>query len=113
MIGRPITFEWNGFDVLVGCETVCTDCFTDNGKTIRVAVEVKPSIGDDYPAILRQIMTARRIAVANRYHQPDAYALVTESFSSKAITLDQAKFFFRSSGVLLVTLDEIMSKVSA
>lgn len=73
----------------------------------RVAVEVKPSIGDDFPAILRQ--ASRMFGIRGR--TIDSVCVVFRDFVATSVTLEQVKLMFNASGVLLFSLDEIQQRV--
>lgn len=59
----------------------------------RFAIEVKPSVGDDYPAILRQIKNIR----CSGYH-----ILFLERYIGSGATKEQFVAIFRKSGVAVV-----------
>lgn len=102
-------FEWNGFDALLsGCQTFK-----------KVAIECKPTLSDDYPAVLRQIKTADQVAFAKAtaalgmyreytsQHRGWIKVLLVGSFSSAAVSLEQVKQFFLASGVRVVLASEV------
>jgi hypothetical protein len=53
---RKVEFECRGFDAVI---QVRIDDATGLHTEILIHVEIKPSVGDDYPAVLRQIGRAR------------------------------------------------------
>ena len=69
----------------------------------QVAVEVKPSIGDDFPAILRQ--ASRMFGVRGR--DIDSVCVVFRDFVATSVRLEQVRAMFNASSVLLFSLDEI------
>lgn len=69
-----------------------------------LAVEVKPSIGDDYPLVLRQVKAQRASA---RISGPIRFAVLCAEFSSAAINLGAARELFKLSGVALLTTDDV------
>lgn len=109
VLGKAISFEWYGFDVLVCSSIVCGDCFSVSSEK-NVAVEIKPTMGDEYPAVLRQIKTACSVVNSRRagsYSRVTELALVVGDFRSSVISLQQAKDYFITSGVKLVTIKDI------
>jgi hypothetical protein len=79
-------------------------------------VECKPSLSDDYPAVMRQMQTADQVAYAKNHGKGSPYSpvhgnwrmvLLAGSFKSSAITLEQAKRFFKLSRITLITVDEV------
>ena len=70
-------------------------------------VEIKPTVGDDYPAILRQI---RRAAEGN-YSQVIATVkrlfLLIGTYTGKGATEQQFRDFFKSQGVTVIFDDEV------
>ncbi len=71
-----------------------------------IAVECKPVLGDDYPAVLRFMKDTKHRATRHNYSF-QTYLLVIDQFSAKGGTLDQVKTMFRNSDFLLLTLAEI------
>ena len=67
-----------------------------------VAIEIKPTIGDDFPAVLRQIReTQSRIADAK-------HVLLVEEFTAEGATKEQFESFFSSAGILVVFLADVL-----
>jgi len=62
------------------------------------ALELKPTLGDEYPAVLRQCLHQQR---ASR-------ALVVDQFSAKGATLGQVRQIFQASSIALVTWADIL-----
>jgi hypothetical protein len=73
--------------------------------TIPFAVECKPSLGDDYPAVLRFLksLIGQQVHTINRCHK----AVVIDQFSAQGGTLAQVKTFFGQAKILLLTVEEI------
>ena len=96
-------FEWFGFDAFLS-------------GSPPVAVECKPSLSDDYPAVLRQIKTADQVLFSKMRASPHTQyrpkhghwvnVLLVGSFNSSAISLEEAKAYFSLSGVKLVLVTE-------
>jgi hypothetical protein len=69
------------------------------------AIECKPSLGDDYPAVLRFL---KSLAGQTRHKiQNCRKAVIIERFAAQGGTLAQVKTFFRQSEILLLTVEEI------
>lgn len=74
------------------------------GETIEVqiGVELKPSIGDDYPTILRKLPKG----YYTQYYKWRNLVVLYEAFASEAITAEQAKRFFSTQNVILMSADD-------
>jgi hypothetical protein len=97
-------FEQDGWDVIIQadddyCKQDCIAYKDCNINFNKIAIEIKPLIGDDYPAILRQMKIARI--------HPDFQCLVYDKFNAIGATIDQIKNIFASSGFLVFSFDEI------
>jgi hypothetical protein len=66
------------------------------GSLGRLLIELKPEIGDDYPAILRQM------------HNNKSFVLITERYTGKGATLEQFKKIFAASNIQVIFLHEII-----
>lgn len=81
-----VYFEHHGWDVVIG----------------HVYIELKPTVGDDYPVILRTMK--HRLCGGRSY---DCRALVVGQFEATGATFDQVKEMFRRSGIVVCRLSEI------
>lgn len=75
-----------------------------------IAVEIKPSLGDDYPAVLRQMRNQRR--------GPEAYfarvwILLVGEYTGTGATLEQVRQVFAASGIKVVLAAEIEAKLNS
>lgn len=61
-------------------------------------IEVKSTVGDDYPAILRQMATS------------GAEVLLTEKYIGQGATLEQVRAFFATAGKKVVLLEEVLQR---
>lgn len=95
------TFEHYGWDVMFKIEYTFHNL--PCGER-RYCIECKPTIGDDYPSVLRQIKGY------STHGQP---ALLVGTFSARGATLEQVRKIFGSSGIKLVMLDEVLTKTEA
>lgn len=83
-------FELDGWDVVI------------TGARVIVAIEIKPALSDDFPAVLRQIRA--RIEGRRRSVFPSDTILVIDRFDAEGATLDQVRQMF---GFPIVTIAEI------
>lgn len=73
------------------------DALHECSRDESCAIEIKPSLGDDFPSVLRQ---AIRMEQGFR-------CVVFRDFVATSVTLEQVRAMFKSSGVLLFSLAEI------
>jgi hypothetical protein len=97
-------FEEYGWDVIIQSnDSECkSDCLAYNDcdiKIDKIAIEIKPYVGDDYPAILRQMKMTQI--------HPYCQCLVYENFNAIGATIDQLKSVFASSGFMVFSFDDI------
>lgn len=80
---------------------------------LSVLVECKPSLGDDYPAVLRFMHSLTRpkgqseISLRAGGIDRIAKVVIVEQYSFRGGTVEQVQSLFQSSGVLLFSLAEI------
>lgn len=67
-------------------------------NNIEIDIELKPIIGDDYPAILRKIK------------RQNIDVLICQKFESSVISLKQAKQFFKTNDILFLLESEFENK---
>jgi hypothetical protein len=108
-----VSFEVSAVDVLIKTDIVVCARFRDYNwprqsgyqeitetfnESLSYAVEIKPSVGDDYPVVLRQIrnnlVKARNI-------------LFLEQYTGTGATRDQFVEIFRRSGIAVVFRSEV------
>ena len=116
--------EHHGFDLLLTALHSCTDGATGDiyQEERKFLVELKPSMGDDYPAVLRQINAgleriAQKLYGHARGTSSDALVrivrrniapiLVVGSYSGRGATWDQLVNIFSNSGIACVKMDAI------
>ena len=96
-------FEEQGWDVIIRSISYnCHDCIVYKNCTVQqnlIGVEIKPSIGDDYPSILREMKN-------NSIH-PDYQCLVYDKFEVTNVTLEQVKNIFSASKIKVFSIDDI------
>jgi hypothetical protein len=72
--------------------------------SMTVAIEIKPDLSDNYPAVLRQVQANRR---APRHHHHDAHVLVFKEYTASGASLDQVRAIFRASQIDVVSMADI------
>lgn len=65
---------------------------------LKCGIEIKPSIGDDFPAVLRQAQNMRNV---------DQKCVLFRDFVATSVTFDQVRSMFSTSGVMIFSLDEV------
>jgi hypothetical protein len=72
-------------------------------------VELKPSLGDDYPAVIRQVKAQQQRAEKTRgaFHSPPVWIVLAGQFSAQGVTLDLARAMFSQSGLWLVLAADV------
>ena len=82
----------------------CRTC----GDDITVCVELKPTIGDDFPSILRSVVKRYERAVARRtWESGQEIVVVTDRITPSSVSVDQVRAMFQSRSVHLFTSDEL------
>lgn len=92
--------EVRGIDVVVTVYKY--DVAPEIAAELEIAVECKPSLGDDYPAVLREIQ--RKVPDRNAA----AVVLVGDGgYTGVGATFDQVRKMFGSQNVVIVGVDEV------
>ena len=119
-------FEDKAFDVVLKCSYYRIGkydrrCFKEkekqifndevyiNPETLPIFVEIKPCLGDDFPAVLRQIKTNSKIKIDKHYYE-DIYGikvLIIDKFTAEGATFEQVKQVFELSNIKLLPISEI------
>jgi hypothetical protein len=96
-------FEVKGWDVCLQVEV--NDSVSSVEAHIALFIEIKPSLGDDYPAVLRQIKAnAHNMRIGRA-----AKVLVFDQFACSYVTFDELCKIFSASGIFVLSMDEIES----
>ncbi|MCF7994765.1 MAG: hypothetical protein K9L88_07985 [Chromatiaceae bacterium] len=90
---KSVTFEQCGADVVLA----------EQFASFVLGVEIKPSMGDDYPSVMRQILAMDR-RVSRRF-------LVLGEYNGIGATIEQVRGMFKASRITLVTVSEIESNL--
>lgn len=90
-----VEFEFHGWDVFLAGGSY---------DLPSLALELKPQIGDDYPAILRTMKKRK-----SGYYEPDQWwrVLIIDRFEAEGASLDDVKWTFEQSGIVVRTLAEV------
>ncbi len=98
---RIMEFEkrWKPYEKFTDCteSTTVLRCVTGHLKTITV--ECKPTLGDDYPAVLRYMKSL------NLGHT--AQTLVVGVYQGSGGSIEEVRIFFQRSGIVLLMVEEI------
>lgn len=93
-------FEDRGWDVAL-CAFVNAPSW-DTGSRLELDIELKPSLGDDYPAVLRQMRANDRGSKNN--------VLVFDRFAATGASLEQVKAIFKASRFKVIALADILAE---
>jgi hypothetical protein len=99
-------FEVEGWDAVVALTFQVELC---DALHMNFAVEAKPALGDDYPAVLRQIK--HHGTPRNRYGGFEYRVLLVERLTATGATRAQIEAIFATSHIKLVLLAEVESVV--
>jgi hypothetical protein len=73
-------------------------------------VELKPDMGDDYPSVLRQV---ERFDNDSRGYPPQRRVVLVDRFKSTSVDVASVRKIFRTRGVYLITMDELVNSNGA
>lgn len=79
-------------------------------------VEIKPDLGDDFPAVLRQIKRQQALRAENHNSygsDADVWTLLVGRYDGGGATLAQVRQVFKASGINVVLADEIEACLKA
>lgn len=103
-------FECFGWDVCItGCvkDHILSDLeLIRESDTIKLYVEIKPSIGDDFPAVLRQVKANKKFV--SHSLAKNEFIIVYDRFSATSVTQEDMHQMFIASGFKIVTFSMIM-----
>lgn len=92
LVDSVVEFEQEGIDVLIRWGFEYADQY-------KITVEIKPSLGDDYPSVMRQM---------NRL---GASVLVIDQYNSDTLPLNTVREMFENNGQMLITLKVILDNM--
>lgn len=100
-------FEWRGFDVYLWAELrAVVNGKQSDDEGIELGIEIKPAMGDDFPAVLRklhQVGTTQGYAAVLRAGK----MLLVGEYTGTGATLDDVHSIFAASHIALVTAAEV------
>lgn len=103
-----LKFEHSGIDVcfcamVVGwSEDYITKEKTPCDVNVPFVIEIKPSVGDDYPAILRQIKIIKKLSSFARY------ILLVDQYCGKGISEENFIKLFYTEGIVVLFIRDIV-----
>lgn len=117
MFSEPPQFEMLGFDVVYDAT------LNPEGSSDGIYVEVKPSVGDDYPAIIRKIRASLATPITTyvgkmviREPSPAKngnVVLLLEKYVGAAVTQKDFENIIFSAGIRAVFLSDVESELAA
>jgi uncharacterized protein (DUF3820 family) len=99
-------FEVRGIDVILSISLAMTRPDTPVEQGPKLHIELKPTVGDDYPAVLRQ-MRASYPAVRPHTVPDGANVLLLEQYTGKGATQEQFVQTFKTANITVVFRDEL------
>jgi Exodeoxyribonuclease X-like C-terminal len=75
-------------------------------ECFQVFIEIKPTMGDDYPAVLRQIKRQQKQHEHDWRYQ-DCWFLLLDQFCSQAVLLDRVREIFSADEIGIVLMQEV------
>lgn len=107
-----VEFEWYGIDVVLSCAWHWDNQEKDDDAGYKIVedfthvwnkgvrIEVKPSLGDDFPSVMRQMQRLRC-----RY-------LVIQTYTGRGVSLQDLRKMFAANDLRLVMLQEIEAELA-
>jgi hypothetical protein len=86
----------------------CRECELPRWPTVSVHVECKPDLGDDYPAVLRQVQR-----YMSSEHFTGTACVLVRRHAFEAVTWDQVQKIFAASDIKLIAESDIGSAGAA
>ena len=102
-----IDFECYGWDVVYDVKlTFLNDKLKKFGER---CVEIKPCLGDDFPAVLRQIKSNSEVSVGRGIKEPlyGEKVLIIDEFTAQGATFEQVKKVFELSNITLLKFSDV------
>lgn len=95
-----------------GCIVGAHTEYTTVGRNRFLSVELKPSIGDDFPQVLRQVKRYMYDEVGDygrkrKVARKGTFVVLVRRVAFSTVTLDQVKAMFRAEGIRLVLESEL------
>lgn len=108
------TFEVCGWDVCVSGKRT-SYCLSSDSRTAEVYgysetdsvyVEIKPSIGDDFPSVLRQMK--QNANLVSKHGRPGRFILIYDKFTAQGVDEQSLRKMFVSSGFCVTSFNELL-----
>jgi len=107
-------FEQDGIDVVLNIQLEIK-CEHGYHRRFLFAIELKPSLGDDYPSVIRQLRRYKSIQNRGypfpRYKDFD-FVVIAEHYTGSAVPFDSVRQMFEMNGDRLIMLHEIEANLS-
>ncbi len=104
---EPRAFEVNGADVVFIANRRVAASKGYYGDSRRLTIELKPLMGDDYPAVLRQI---------KKYIRDNGYGgggvLLVGEYTGSGASLEEVRQFFELSNIVVVLASEVEARLA-
>jgi len=72
---------------------------------LKIFIEIKPTIGDDFPSVLRQMKAS--MPIREDSHAKNLYCLLLRDYVGEGATREQFIQFFQSQGYIVVFFDDV------
>lgn len=82
-----------------------------NNHYVSFGIECKPTIGDDYPSILRELQNQIKTWSRQYGQKPKHVILLYNNFSTTNMPIEKVKKIFELSGIIMVSVQEIESVI--
>lgn len=80
----------------------------DVDVNFEVYIEIKPSMGDDYPAVLRQMKRQQQRQQEQRtLYARTIWCMLVDQFASQAVTLEQVRKIFERDNIKIVMMQDV------
>lgn len=99
-------FEVEGWDVKINASIIAGNISSMEDLRISCFVEIKPTLGDDFPSVLRQMKANMPYMSEKRL-----FVLVYNQFTASSVTEDQVKSIFAKSGFSVTSFEELETLV--
>ena len=91
-------------------------------KYIKVLFELKPTVGEDFPAILRQVKTAKEISMTRmftgKFYEEHGisfgnpyFMVIVKDFTCRSVPYETVKKMFSAAGIVLITQHSITDHI--
>jgi hypothetical protein len=76
----------------------------------QIYIEIKPSMGDDYPAVLRQVKRQQQVRKERAWSR-SFWCLLVDQFASQSVTLEQVRRIFLRDAILVVEMQDVRDEL--